>query len=283
MENKTYIQDKNGNRYFFDINTDTSKNSSAEIADSPIDARKGATLQDKRVVNMKTVGISGKYSSLCSNNSSFKVAENRLGIIISYFRNACKKQQIYTVCKKGALYENMMLEKVSLKFGEHLSTVEVSLSFIEVNIIDTFQLDTFKIKTEKEMFDLAKSLSLNYTTMNGYYALKLSSPRLSGTYNYDYVFILITNPNKRFDLTAVLDVSYYKDNKRMSFQITREVGKGNSVSIAKTIGANAINIQILCYFESTNYEDKHYAVKILSSDTTRLNLALSEIEESSTS
>lgn len=136
--NKTYIVeafDENETKYYFDINTDTSKNSSEDVSDSPIDARIGATLQDKRVVNMETVGISGKFSDRATNNTSFSSTQNRIAVIVDYFEDALAKNKIYRVCKKGTIYENMMLDKVVFKFGEYISTVEVSLSFVEVVII----------------------------------------------------------------------------------------------------------------------------------------------------
>lgn len=147
------------NKYYFDVNNDTSKNSSSEVADSPVDASRGATLQDKRVVNMKTVGLSGKFSSRCTNNSSFPASDNRIGIIIRYFEDALAKQKIYTVCRKGSMFYNMMLNSVKISFGEYMSTINVSLSFTEVNII------TNDIKDDVSG---AYSSSMLYTISEGY-------------------------------------------------------------------------------------------------------------------
>ena len=180
MFNRTYIQEQvyNGNvfgdKYFFDINTDTSKNSSSEVADSPVDASMGATLRDKRVINMRTVGLTGKFTGRCSNNptESFNVTENRIGTIIDYYEDALAKQKIYTVCKKGALYENMMLNKVNLKFGDGYSTVEISLSFIEVNIVEVDYYDTSSVIIEEETADE------QWIRENGYEVRRFISPKL---------------------------------------------------------------------------------------------------------
>ena len=169
METRTYIQEQisyfneyqenetreerltrlaeylDSNKYYFDVNNDTSKNSSSDVADSPIDAGRGATLQDKRVINMKTVGLSGKFSSRCHNNPSFTDSDNRIGIIIRYFEDALAKQKIYTVCRKGAMFYNQMLDKVNIRMGDYCSTIEVSLSFIEVNIIEKEVTDDSKM------------------------------------------------------------------------------------------------------------------------------------------
>lgn len=185
MDNRTYIQEQNidgtykETKYYFDMNSDTSKNSSVDLSDSPIDARKGITLQDKRVVNMKTVGLSGKFSELLSNNPTepFKVSENRLAIIIEYFENALARQQIYRVVKKGNLYENMMLNSVNLTFGEHRSTVTVSLSFIEVVIIDSNTQEDISpvIGTTSEIYYTAEGVALK----DYIYNLKLKAPRMT--------------------------------------------------------------------------------------------------------
>ena len=254
--NKTYIQDKYGNKYFFDINTDTGKTSSSEIADSPIDARKGATLQDKRVVNMKTIGISGKFSSRCSNNSSFNVADNRLGIIISYFEKALAKNEIYTVCRKGSIYDNMMLSKVNLKFGEYCSTVEVDLGFTEVNIIGVEIVEGYKVLNSKDAYKIAESLNLITTSVEDYYTLKAISPRLSGWYNPDsgYAVIYIYNPNnKEFKMTAQTNIAYRQYGQDRSAQVTKQVEGQSEVMVMQNIGVNSENIRITCYFETDEY------------------------------
>lgn len=214
--NKTYIQeqrfDSEGRNYlygspiYFDVNLDTSKSSSVEVSDSPIDARNGATLSDKRIVNMKTIGISGKYSSRNTNNSSFKVVENRLGIIIDYFEDALNKQRIYTVCRKGSIYPNMMLNKVNLKFDEHCSTVSISLSFIEVIIIGVDTELQSKIITREEVVenivDNIQEFFDSEQEDTGENYIKLIAPKLTyqwkqeGYNNLDYnLYLMIENNN----------------------------------------------------------------------------------------
>ena len=284
MNNRTFIEDKNGNRYFFDVNTDTNKNSSSDVADSPIDARGGATLQDKRVVNMKTVGISGKFSSRCANNSSFNVGDNRLGIIINYFENALEKQEIYTVCKKGKMYYNMMLEKLNLRFGEYISTVEIVLGFREVNIIGTDAPNTYKIMLESAYYDKAEELSLVYGKNNdSSFYFKSYSPRLSGAYmaSLKRVIIGVTNPNnKDFDMRAVVNLRYTKNGGKICKSWTLHLKGGTSGSIIQDIG-EVDSAVVSAYFKPFKATIGNREETIRQSDTMSLDLVKDDSEDSS--
>lgn len=208
--NKTYIQDKNGKKYYFDINIDTTKNSSSDVADSPIDSSYGASLSDKRVINMRTVGISGKYSSKYGENPSFGVSDNRLGIIIAYFEEALAKQEIYTVYRKGEVCENMMLNKISLKFGEFCNTVEISLSFIEVLIIGEQEINISVMDSDRRwwynwgreyLFDGSVMITApegfeDVTQLSGYTIDVLSTTQAGTVGSYQYKAIRQLNPPK---------------------------------------------------------------------------------------
>lgn len=282
VENRTYIQDKNGNKYFFDINTDTSKNSSSEVADSPIDARKGATLQDKRIVNMKTIGLTGKFSARASNNSCFNTPENRLGIIISYFEESLKKQEIYTVCRKGSLYDNMMLNKVTFKFDEYCTTVEVSLSFIEVNIITIETKDTYKFITDRgAMYDKMQAIAdlydLQVDSSEEQLYFKLSNPILDGEYGlqkggkYGYetvIIVQIKDPGdiqskynhlySNLNVNAVGVLNYKEDGEPQSESFREPLDKyGSTAVIIDVPGRNKVtDVEIIVHFEGviTNTE-----------------------------
>lgn len=283
--NKTYIEDKNGNRYYFDVNTDTSKSASSEVADAPIDARKGATLQDKRVINMKTVGISGKFSSRANNGLSFRVASNRLGIIINYFETACDRQEIYTVCKKGAMYYNMMLNEVEVSFGDYVSTVEISLSFIETNIINLEDKGTFKKITSADFYTFARENSfLVMSVANGTYALKAYPPKLSGSYESNYLNLYIGNPNgDKYIMEAQVSVVYRQNRETQYYNFVKKVKGKSGVSVKELLGSGASNIEVMCYFKPLDVETEDYSVNVRDSDSTRIVLGGVEEEESSSS
>lgn len=213
MENRTYIQEQNyylnnikltdskleqdvlGEKYYFDVNNDTSKNSSSDIADSPIDAGRGATLQDKRVINMKTVGLSGKFSARCHNNTSFRESDNRIGIIIRYFEDALAKQKIYTVCRKGTMFYNMMLDKVNIRMGDYCSTIDISLSFIEVNIITfkEYKSESNLVYTIPERFNKTLFSSLSFNGVRFYKELEVLAPKIYYTINEKGLYIGVEN------------------------------------------------------------------------------------------
>ena len=277
--NKTYIQeqrfDSEGRNYlygspiYFDVNIDTSKSSTVEVSDSPIDARNGSTLSDKRIVNMKTIGISGKYSSRNTNNSSFKVVENRLGIIIDYFEDALNKQRIYTVCRKGSIYSNMMLNKVNLKFDEHCSTVTIALSFIEVIIIgvDT-ELQSKVISSGELTANIIESANISEEdpsteildfTVPGTH-IKQISPRI-----VDYVFNASLYNTEDYHLSGnklSLYVAIANDNV-----IFEAVASKNQPLSLGYQNLSILNGRVVTSYKTTEDETEQYIVGIVGSGT----------------
>lgn len=147
LKNISYLSyTKNNKIYYiiFDYVSDTSSDISSDITDAPIDARGGASLQDKRSIGMNNVGLTVKFSNrvrytidgLENDNLLFNTnTENRLQMIANFFEIACDNALIFEVCKKGVIYKNQLLNNVSITFDESVSSLKLSLSFIEVLII----------------------------------------------------------------------------------------------------------------------------------------------------
>ena len=143
LKNISYL--KYNNYYiFFDYVSDISSDISSEVTDAPIDTRGGASLQDKRAVGMTSVGITAKFSDRVSpsvdipsggTNLFNNFNENRLSLIANFLEYACENGLIFEVCKKGVIYKNQLLNDLTLTFGEYSSTLEVSLSFIEIETV----------------------------------------------------------------------------------------------------------------------------------------------------
>lgn len=147
LKNISYLSyTKNNNTYFivFDYVSDNSSDISSDITDAPIDARGGASLQDKRSVGMTNVGITAKFSNRVRYSidapENVRIlfntdTENRLQMVANFFEIACDNALIFNVCKKGVIYKNQLLNSVSITFDESVSSLKLSLSFIEALII----------------------------------------------------------------------------------------------------------------------------------------------------
>lgn len=147
----TYLIPDNGSlkpQYIFlDYNSDTSINLSSNITENPIDAVRGATLQDKTVVDLISVGISGSFSNRNSGRNfiipeaevMFTKGIHRIENIIDWFEKALQNATIFTVCKKGVLYHNQLLNSLKWDFDDSASKIDVSLSFIEIEVVERAQ------------------------------------------------------------------------------------------------------------------------------------------------
>lgn len=143
LKNISYLK-YNDYYIFFDYVSDISSDISSDVTDSPIDAREGASLQDKRAVGMTSVGITAKFSNRSTSvvntpsggvNLFSNFNNNRLSLIANFLEYACENGLIFEVCKKGVIYKNQLLNDITFTFGEYYSTLEVSLSFIEIETV----------------------------------------------------------------------------------------------------------------------------------------------------
>jgi hypothetical protein len=115
----------------------------ANVTENPIDATLGSSMQENRIVDLVTVGISGSFGErnkervLPIKKSDILFTENkssRLEIIVEWFEKALENNQLFTVCKKGVLYNNQLLNSIKFTLDESASKIDVSLSFIEGSI-----------------------------------------------------------------------------------------------------------------------------------------------------
>ena len=128
-----------------DYTSDLSFDQTANVTDNPIDAVNGASMQENRVVDMVSVGISGSFSErnegrkfLSGNQILLFPAKsnNRLETIVDWFEKAIDKKTLFTVCKKGLVYKDQLLNKIKWTFDDSASKIDVSLSFIEVEMVE---------------------------------------------------------------------------------------------------------------------------------------------------
>lgn len=148
INNITYIIPDNGSirpQYiFFDYIEDTSIEQTSNITENPIDAIRGTSLQDKTVVDLSSVGISGAFSS---RNEGVKIkvpgadilfsgTSNRLEDIVAWFERAIDNSTIFTVCKKGILHHNQLLNSLKWDFDDSNSKIGITLSFIEIEVVE---------------------------------------------------------------------------------------------------------------------------------------------------
>jgi hypothetical protein len=152
LQDITYLKLNYGNpKYiFFDYNSDLSIDQTANVTENPIDATLGSSMQENRIVDLVTVGISGSFGErnkervLHIKKSDILFTENkssRLEIIVEWFEKALENNQLFTVCKKGVLYNNQLLNSIKFTLDESASKIDVSLSFIEVVMVERAEIE----------------------------------------------------------------------------------------------------------------------------------------------
>lgn len=149
----TYLIPDNGspipNFIFLDYNSDLSIDQTANVTDNPIDAIRGASMQENRIVDMISVGISGAFSNRNSGRRPkitegkilFSDSSNRLDTIVEWFEEAIENKMLFTVCKKGVLYKSQLLNSIKWTFDDSYSKIDVSLSFIEAVTAERAELE----------------------------------------------------------------------------------------------------------------------------------------------
>ena len=158
LQDITYLEVTQENTYnksspkyiVFDNNSDLSIEQTANVTENPIDASLGASMQENRIIDMISVGISGSFSERnkernlpVSNRSMMfsKEGRNRLETIVDWFEKALDNKLLFTVCKKGVLYKNQLLNSIKWSFDESVSKIDISLSFIEVEMAERAELE----------------------------------------------------------------------------------------------------------------------------------------------
>ena len=132
-----------------DHTSDLSIAQSANISENPIDATLGTSIQENKVVNMITLGVSGSFSSRNSGrilpvrqqSLLFKSGTNRLETIVDWFEKALDNKTLFTVCKKGVLYKDQLLNNIKWTLDDSNSKLGVVLSFIEVVMAERAEIE----------------------------------------------------------------------------------------------------------------------------------------------
>lgn len=148
IKNITYLKvdRENISEYIYldHYSDDLSIEQTANFSEEPIDAILGASLQEKAVVDMVSVGIAGSFSSrnpgrnidIPGGKVLFNNGNRRIESIIEWFEKALEDLTVFTICKKGNIYHNQLLNSVKWTFDDSASQVKVSLSFIEVVFLE---------------------------------------------------------------------------------------------------------------------------------------------------
>lgn len=149
----TYIIPDNGSsltQYIvFDKTEDLSIEESATVTENPIDATRGASMQNNRIVELKSLGLSGSFGErntgrnipIISGKILFLNIENRLETIVEWFEKAIEDKRLFTVCKKGVLHNNQLLNSLKWTFDDSNSKISLSLSFIEVVMVERAEIE----------------------------------------------------------------------------------------------------------------------------------------------
>ena len=164
LEDITYMIPDNGSilpQYIFlDFNDDLSIEKSSNVSDNPIDAIRGSSLKEKIYKEMISLGVSGSFSNrnkgrefvIPNSEILFLNSDNRLESIVEWFEKAIENSTVFTVCKKGVLYHNQLLNSLKWTFDDSASKIGVSLSFIEIELVERASLEgtcTIVIPTNK--------------------------------------------------------------------------------------------------------------------------------------
>ena len=129
---------------FFDTCEDLGMKQSNEVTSDPIDAINGTSLQERKKVSMITVNMTGTFSNrntgrdfnIPGGKILFTNSNKRLENIVDWLEKALEDGRTFTVCKKGVLYHNQLLNNLEFIFDESYSKISVSMSFIEIEVIE---------------------------------------------------------------------------------------------------------------------------------------------------